>query len=77
MNYVALRIALVVLGFACILGAELLDNKHNAKPAASGQQRMATFYEDAMVFTFRLFGALVIFGGLISFVIANHIQPSH
>lgn len=69
---VVARIIVVILGFAMIGGAELLDNAHARKPAATGARQSETFYDDAKVFTLRIFGAVLIALGLLSFVAANH-----
>jgi hypothetical protein len=67
-----IRIAVVVIGFGLFVAAELLDNAHARKPAATGARQAETFFDDAKVFTLRIFGAVAIAGGLLSFVIANH-----
>jgi hypothetical protein len=66
-----IRIAVVVLGFGLIVAAELLDNAHARKPAATGARQSETFYDDAKVFTLRIAGALAIGLGLLSFVAAH------
>jgi hypothetical protein len=68
---VIVRIVVVVIGFGLILGAELLDNAHNRKPAATGARQSDTFFDDAKVFTLRIFGAVAIALGLLSFVAAH------
>jgi hypothetical protein len=68
---VIIRIAVVVIGFGLIVGAELLDNAHNRKPAATGARQSETFFDDAKVFSLRIFGAVAIALGLLSFV-AGH-----
>jgi hypothetical protein len=69
---VPIRIAIVVVGFVLIIVAELLDNAHARKPAATGARAADTFFDDAKVFTLRIFGAVAIALGLLSFVAANH-----
>ncbi len=69
---VTVRIVVVVLGFGLIAGAELLDNAHARKPAATGARQSDTFFDDAKVFTMRIFGALAIGLGLLMFVAASH-----
>jgi hypothetical protein len=68
---VIIRIVVVVIGFALIVIAELVDNINARKPAATGARQSETFYDDAKVFTLRIFGAVVIGLGLLSFV-ASH-----
>ena len=74
---IAVRIGIVVLGFVLIGVAELVDNMNERKPYATGSRASETIFNDAKVFTLRIFGAVTIFFGLISFVIANHVGPSH
>jgi len=69
---VIIRIAVVVFGFALFGVAEVLDNVHARKPAATGSRQAETLFDDAKVFTLRVFGAIAIAGGLLSFVFANH-----
>jgi hypothetical protein len=69
---VIVRIAVVVFGFALFAAAEVLDNVHASKPAATGARQAETLFDDAKVFTLRVFGAIAIAGGLLSFVFANH-----
>jgi hypothetical protein len=69
--FVVIRIVVVVIGFGLIVGAELLDNAHASKPAATGARQSETFFDDAKVFTLRIFGAVVIGLGLLSFVAAH------
>jgi hypothetical protein len=52
--------------------AEVLDNVHAGKPAATGARQAETLLDDAKVFTLRVFGAIAIASGLLSFVFANH-----
>jgi hypothetical protein len=59
-----------VFGVVLIVLAELLDNKHNAKAMPTGPRRGDAFADDAKVFGLRIAGALAIFVGLITFVIA-------
>ncbi len=68
---VVIRIVVVVIGFGLIIGAELLDNAHARKPAATGARQAETFFDDAKVFTLRIFGAVTIGLGLLSFVAAH------
>jgi hypothetical protein len=68
---VIIRIVVVVIGFGLIVAAELLDNAHARKPAATGSRQSETFYDDAKVFTLRIFGAVTIGLGLLSFVAAH------
>jgi hypothetical protein len=68
---ILVRIVIVVLGFGLIVGAELLDNAHARKPAATGSRQSETFFDDAKVFTLRIFGAVVIGLALLSFVAAH------
>jgi hypothetical protein len=68
---VMIRIVVVVIGFGLIVAAELLDNAHARKPAATGARQSETFFDDAKVFTLRIFGAVVIGLGLLSFVAAH------
>jgi hypothetical protein len=68
---VLIRIAVVVIGFGLIGAAEVLDNAHARKPAATGARQSDTFYDDAKVFTLRIFGAVTIGLGLLSFVAAH------
>ncbi len=67
-----IRIAVVVLGFGLIVAAELVDNVHARKPAATGARQAETFFDDAKVFTLRIFGAVLIALGLLSFVASSH-----
>jgi hypothetical protein len=69
---VIVRIAVVVLGFALFVVAEVLDNVNARKPAATGAGQAETLFDDAKVFTPRIFGAIAIAGGLLAFVFANH-----
>jgi hypothetical protein len=69
--FVVIRIVVVVIGFGLIVGAELLDNAHARKPAATGARQSETFFDDAKVFTLRIFGAVIIGLGLLSFVAAH------
>ncbi len=69
---VTLRIVVVIVGFGLIVAAELVDNAHARKPAATGARQADTFFDDAKVFTLRIFGAVLIALGLLSFVAANH-----
>ena len=71
-NVVMIRIAVVVFGFALFAVAEVLDNVHASKPAATGARQAETLFDDAKVFTLRVFGAIAIAGGLLGFVFANH-----
>ncbi len=66
-----IRIVVVAIGFGLIGAAELLDNAHARKPAATGARQSETFYDDAKVFTLRIFGAVMIGLGLLSFVAAH------
>lgn len=68
---VSIRIVVVVVGFGLIVGAELLDNAHNRRPAATGARQSDTFFDDAKVFSLRIFGAVIIALGLLSFVAAH------
>lgn len=68
---IIIRIVVVVFGFALLGAAELLDNAHARKPAATGARQSDTFYDDAKVFTLRIFGAVAIGLGLLSFVAAH------
>lgn len=61
-----------MLGFGLIVAAELFDNAHARKPAATGARQSETFYDDAKVFTLRIFGAMLIALGLLSWVAASH-----
>jgi hypothetical protein len=69
---VIVRIAVVVLGFALFAVAEVLDNANARKPAATGARQAETLFDDAKVFTLRIFGAIAIASGLLAFVFANH-----
>ncbi|MGD0471779.1 MAG: hypothetical protein ABSB70_00985 [Candidatus Velthaea sp.] len=69
---VFVRIAVVVFGFALFVVAELVDNANARKPAATGARQAETLFDDAKVFTLRIFGAVAIAGGLLAFVFANH-----
>ncbi len=68
---VAIRIAIVVIGFGLIVVAELVDNANARKPAATGARQSETFFDDAKVFTLRIFGAVCIALGLLTFVAAH------
>ncbi len=61
----------MVLGFGLIVGAELLDNVHARKPAATGARQSDTLADDAKVFMLRVAGALFIGIGLLLFVAAH------
>ena len=69
--FVLVRIIIVVIGFGLIVAAELVDNAHARKPAATGARQSETFYDDAKVFSLRIFGAMAIALGLLSFVAAH------
>ncbi len=69
---VSVRIVIVVLGFGLIIAAELVDNVNARKPAATGARQSETFFDDAKVFTLRIFGAVLIALGLLSFVASSH-----
>ncbi len=68
---VLIRIAVVVIGFGLIVAAELVDNANSRKPAATGARQAETFFDDAKVFSLRIFGAVAIALGLLSFVAAH------
>ncbi len=68
---IAVRIILVVIGFGLIVGAELIDNVHARKPAATGSRQSDTLMDDAKVFMLRVAGALFIGIGLLMFVAAH------
>ncbi len=68
---VVVRIVVVVAGFGLIVVAELVDNANARKPAATGARQSETFYDDAKVFSLRIFGAVLIALGLLSFVAAH------
>ncbi len=68
---VVIRVVVVVIGFGLIVAAELLDNAHARKPAATGARQSETFFDDAKVFTLRISGAVAIGLGLLSFVAAH------
>lgn len=68
---VVIRIVVVAIGFGLIVAAELLDNAHARKPAATGARQSETFFDDAKVFTLRIFGAVTIGLALLSFVAAH------
>jgi hypothetical protein len=70
-TFIVIRIAVVVIGFGLFGGAELLDNAHSRKPAATGARQSDTFNDDAKVFTLRIAGAVAIGLGLLSFVAAH------
>ena len=55
-----IRIVAVVIGFGLIVAAELVDNAHARKPAATGSRQSETFFDDAKVFTLRIAGAVTI-----------------
>jgi len=71
-----IRILVVVLGFAMIVGAEFLERRHLAKPWATGNHRADVFMDDAKVMTLRVFGGFISVLSLISFVIQNHAGPA-
>jgi len=68
---VIIRIVIVVIGFGLFVVAELIDNANARKPAATGARQSETFFDDAKVFTLRIFGAVTIGLALLSFV-ASH-----
>jgi hypothetical protein len=65
------RIVVVLIGFGLIIAAELVDNAHARKPAATGARQSETFFDDAKVFSLRIFGAVAIALGLLGFVAAH------
>ncbi len=69
---VVVRIAVVVIGFGLFVMAELVDNANARKPAATGARQAETFFDDAKVFSLRIFGAVLIALGLLSFVATSH-----